>query len=31
LNVKPFEVPLELRQVYEERRQDYPTNDLLIN
>jgi hypothetical protein len=29
LNVKPFGGPLELRQVYEERRRDYSTNDLL--
>jgi hypothetical protein len=31
LNVKPFGGPLELRQVYEERRRDCLTNDLLIN
>jgi hypothetical protein len=31
LNVKPFGGPSELRQVYEERQRDYPTNDLLIN
>jgi hypothetical protein len=31
LNVKPFGGSLELRQVYKERRRDYPTNDLLIN
>jgi hypothetical protein len=30
-NVKPFGGPLELCQVHEERRRDYPTNDLLIN
>jgi hypothetical protein len=31
LNVKPFGGPLELCQVHEERRRDYPTSDLLIN
>jgi hypothetical protein len=31
LNVKPFGGPLELRQVHEERRRDYPTSDSLIN
>jgi hypothetical protein len=31
LNVRPFRGPLELRQVHQERRWDYPTSDLLIN
>jgi hypothetical protein len=31
LNVKLFGGPLELRQVHDETRRDYPTNDLLMN